>query len=93
MAWVANKQRVRRRNGSAEWNNNRVKEDETHPWVHEDEVHLHEGEHHLENGVGTPQHRVAGRVHRDLKPGAKLQAVVDHGAQSKSWNQIAIEVF
>ena len=55
----------------------------THPGVHEDKVHLHEGENHLEQRVHSTQDLVALGGEGDLEEGAQLQSSVDHGAQSK----------
>lgn len=55
----------------------------THPSIHKDEVHLHEGEDQLEDWVDTSQDLVAWWCHWDLKEHTKLQSIVDHGPQSK----------
>ena len=55
----------------------------TYPRVHEDEVHLTEGEHHLEDGIDPAKDLVARRVPGDLEEGAQLEAAIDHGAQAE----------
>jgi hypothetical protein len=58
----------------------------TYPWVHEDEVHLHECEDHLQNRIDAPQDLVTWWCKWDLKKCPTLQPIVDHGSQSKCWN-------
>ena len=55
----------------------------THPGVHEDEVHLHEREHHLEDGVDAPEDHVARRGEGYFEERPEFQPVVYHGAQAE----------
>ena len=58
----------------------------TYPWVHKDEVHLHECENHLQHRVDAAQDLVAWWCEWDLEECSTFQPIVDHGAQSKCWN-------
>lgn len=56
----------------------------SHPWVHEDEIHLHEGEDHLQQRVDAFQDLMAWRSQGDFEEAAKLESNVDHRAQTES---------
>lgn len=57
----------------------------TYSCIHENEVHLHKGKDHLEQWIYSAQNLMAWRIKRYFKERSKLQANVNHCAQTKSY--------
>lgn len=55
----------------------------TYPRIHEDEIHLHKSENHLQYWIDAFQDKIAWRSQGQLEKGPKLQAIVDHGTETK----------
>ena len=60
----------------------------TYSGVHEDEVHLHEREHHLQDGIYDLQQVVTRRRERYFEDLAELQSDIDHRAQAETCERV-----